>query len=132
MRHSVPPHCGAIGRGTRRSLVEGYREVKASDFGDADRSLRYPSPTPRGVPLPNRGWGGTGPGPPSSSIRPKPDLEQDRFGEIESVIGLVAVPAAAHHPASVVECAFLDAQQLDILAGRRLGEAEAQAQVGAG
>ena len=52
--------------------------------------------------------------------------------KVKSIIGLVAVPAARHHPAAVLERAFLDVEDQRVLAGPRLVEAETDADVRSG
>ena len=51
------------------------------------------------------------------AINSKPHLEQHGASEVQAVVGLVAVPAARHDPAAVLESAFLDVEVLDIVAG---------------
>src|SRR3569623_3847798 len=66
------------------------------------------------------------------AIYSKPYLEQYGSGEVQAVVGLVAVPATSHDPAAVLIGAFLDIEVLDVVAGSGLREPEANADVGAG
>src|SRR3569623_1749516 len=66
------------------------------------------------------------------AIYSKPYLEQYGPGEVQAVVGLVAVPAAGHDPAAVLIGAFLDIEVLDVVARSGLREPEANADVGAG
>src|SRR5688500_8543543 len=63
------------------------------------------------------------------SVGSKPDFEQSRPGQVDSIVDLVAVPSAHHCPTPLLERAFLDAQELRVFAGGRLVEREAQADV---
>src|SRR4051794_40116285 len=74
-------------------------------------------------------WGAACPN--GSAVGAEAYSQQDRAGEVQAVVGLVAIPAAAHLPGAVDERPFLDAEPLHVAAIGDCGR-EADAHVGSG
>src|SRR4051812_46450176 len=74
-------------------------------------------------------WGAACPN--GSAVGAEAYSQQDRAGEVQAVVGLIAIPAAAHLPGAVDERPFLDAEPLHVAAIGDCGR-EADAHVGSG